>query len=249
MYNQHPFQSCNTLAEVFWMQEALFNLQRHTCLDHNAVQEAVESSLAKALINHKFILTQQTQKKPTLSDKSDYEEKLKVYFSEKFTEYIQYYKPVVTGYFWSSYCRVVDGLTIVQPAGIPETDRYAPYNVESAYQTALYNIALYNQSMLVNHLYRLILLTYKDQVDKCYEGLTYNLLNALALATVMQDKDKIKYVIELSIKGNFMDTENSRVSKMHLFARFNERPSSYLCSDHDIFVNDLQSKYEEFMKG
>jgi len=249
VYNQHPFQSCNTLAEVFWMQEALFNLQRHTCLDHNAVQEAIESSLAKALINHKFILTQQAQKKPTLKEKHDYEDKLTVYFSEKFREYIRCHKPVVTGYFWSSYCSVVDGLTIVQPAGIPEIDPAAPYSVESAYQTALYNTALYNQSMLVNHLYRLILPTYQEQSDKCYEGLTYNLLNALALATVMQDKDKIKYITELSIKGNFMDTENSRVSKMHLFARFNERPSSYLCSDQDGFVNDLQSKYELFLKG
>jgi hypothetical protein len=249
MYNQHPFQSCNTLAEVFLVQEALFNLQRHTCLDHNAVQEAVESSLAKALINRKFILAQQTQKKPTLKEKDDYEEKLNTYFSEKFTEYIKNYKPIVTGYFWSSYCRNIKGLTIVQPAGIPEFDRAAPYTVESAYQTALYNIALYNQSMLVNHLYRLILPTYKGQADKCYEGLTYNLLNALALATVMQDKDKIKYITDLSIKGNFMDTEHSQVSKMHMFSRFNEHPRSYLCSDHDNFGNDLQSKYEAFLQS
>lgn len=249
MYNQHPFQSCNTLAEVFWMQEALFNLQRHTCLDHNAVQEAIESSLAKSLINHKFILTQQTQKKPTLKDKDAYENKLKVYFSEKFTDYIKHYKPLVTGYFWSSYCRDIVGLDVVQPTGIPEFDDDAGYNVESAYQTALYNTALYNQSMIVNHLYRLILSTYQDQAGKCYEGLTYNLLNALALATVLQDKGKIKYITELSIKGNFMDTEHSRASKMHMFARFNERPSGYLCSDQDSFVNDLQSKYEDFLKG
>jgi len=249
MYNQHPFQSCNTLAEVFWMQEAMFNLQRHTCLDHNAVQEAIESSFAKALINHKFILTQQTQKKPTLKDKHDYEENLNVYFSERFTECIQHYKPIITGYFFSTYIRSVTELSVIQPVGIPEFDDHAKYTVESAYQTALYNIALYNQSMLVNHLYRLILPTYQNQSDKCYEGLTYNLLNALALATLMQDKDKIKYITELSIKGNFMDTKHSQVSKMHLFGRFNERPISYLCSDQDSFVNDLQSKYNEFLKG
>lgn len=247
--SQHPFQSCNTLAEVFWMQEALFNLRNHTCLDYNAVQEAIESSLAKALINHKFILTQQTQKKPTLKEREDYKEQLQWYFHEKFTDYLKHYKPLVTGYFGQTYFRSISNKLMLSGNNIPLHDEDAPYNVESAYQTSLYNIALYNQSMLVNHLYRLILPTYKDQSEQCYEGLTYNLLNALALATMMQDKDKIKYITELSIKGNFMDTEHLRVSKMHLFAKFNERPNGYLCSDQDNFVNDLQSKYEMFLKG